>query len=87
MPLPIQRCLDNCAGNIYHCASNVPVENRSTIDRIRDSIDMVFKQRPVFRYSMDPSGTVYNIGLTISSKKNGYPSKRNIMIGPPNRGC
>ena len=43
---------------------------------LRDSIDMVFKQGSDFGYSKDPSGTTYRISLTISSRKNGYPFKR-----------
>ena len=35
---------------------SVLVENRSTTDMLRDSIDMVFKQRSGFGYTKDPSG-------------------------------
>ena len=42
-----------------------------------------FNQRTVFGYANDPSGATYKIGLTISSKKNGYLAKETIMIGPP----
>ena len=42
---------------------------------LRDSIDMVFKQRSDFGYTKDPSGATYKISLTISFRKNGYPCK------------
>ena len=38
---------------------------------LRDSIDMVFKQRLDLGYTKDPSGTTYGISLTVSSWKNG----------------
>ena len=44
---------------------------------LRDSIDMVFKQRSDFGYTKDPSGITCRISLTISSRKNGCPCKRN----------
>ena len=52
MILPIQRCLDNRSRNIEHWTSNVLVET----DMLRDSIDMVFKQRSDFGYTKDSSG-------------------------------
>ena len=36
-----------------------------------------FNQGPDFGYTNDPSGATYKISLTISSRKNGYPCKRN----------
>ena len=36
-----------------------------------------FNQGPDFGYTNDPSGETYKISLTISSRKNGYPFKRN----------
>ena len=50
---------------------------------LRDSIDMVFKQRSDFGYRKDPLGTTCRISLTTSSRKNGYLAKEIIMIGPP----
>ena len=38
---------------------------------------MVFQSRPDFGYTNDPSGATYKISPTISSRKNGYPCKRN----------
>ena len=43
-------------------------------------------QGPDFGYTNDPSGATYKLSLTISSRKNGYPCKEIIMIGPPARG-
>ena len=42
-----------------------------------------FNQGPDSGYTNDPSGATYKIGLTISSRKNGYLAKEIIMIGPP----
>ena len=42
-----------------------------------------FNQGPDSGYTNDPSGATYKIGLTISSRKNGYFAKEIIMIGPP----
>ena len=36
-----------------------------------------FNQGPDFGYTNDPSGVTYKISLAISSRKNGYPCKRN----------
>ena len=44
-------------------------------------------QGPDFGYTNDPSRATYKISLTVFSRKNGYPCKRNIMIGPPARGA
>ena len=71
MTLPIQRCLDNLIKKIQHGASDVLIENWSTTDMLRDSIDMVFKQRSDFGYPKDPSGTTHRISRTISSWQNG----------------
>ena len=71
MTLPIQRCLDNLIKKIQHGASDVLIENRSTTYMLRDSIDMIFRQRSDSRYTKDLLGTTYRISLTISSWKNG----------------
>ena len=42
-----------------------------------------FNQGPDSGYTNDPSGATYKIGLTISSRKNGYFAKEIILIGPP----
>ena len=70
MTLPIQRCLDNLIKKIRHGASDV-IENPSTTYMLRDSIDMIFRQRSDSRYTKDLLGTTYRISLTISSWKNG----------------
>ena len=44
-------------------------------------------QGPDFGYTNDPLGATYKLSLPISSRKNGYPCKRNVMIGPPARGA
>ena len=44
---------------------------------LRNSIDMDFRQRSDFGNTKDPSGITCRISLTISSRKNGCPCKRN----------
>ena len=53
------------------------LKHRSTIDMLRDRIDMVFRWRSNFGNTKDPSGITCRISLTISSRKNGCPCKRN----------
>ena len=45
MMLPIQRCLDNRARNIWQCTSNVLVVVRRTTVMLRGNINMVFQAR------------------------------------------
>ena len=45
---------------------------------LRDSIDMVIRWRSDFGNTKDPSGITCRISLTISSRKNGCPCKRNF---------
>ena len=52
-------------------ASSVLIEDQSTTDMLRDSIDMVFKQWSDFGYKNNSSGTTCRISLTFSSWKNG----------------
>ena len=48
---------------------------------------MVFQQRPDFGYTNDPSGATYKLSLTISSRKNGYPCKRNYNDSSSSKGA